>query len=107
MPESLKKLIQIINFLPGIGEKSATKLAFFLLNANQNFLENFAHTLLSLKQSVHKCRECGALIDTNKELCHICQSSHREDNQICVVEEYLDMLTIENAGIFQGKYHIL
>lgn len=107
MPESLKKLIQIISFLPGVGEKSATKLAFFLLNSNKNFLENFAHTLSQIKTSISHCKSCGALVDVGVEHCHICQNPSRNKNIICVVEEYLDMLSIENSKVFDGVYHIL
>lgn len=107
MPESLKKLITIINFLPWIWEKSATKLAFFLLNSNKNYLENFAHTLKQLQWSIAQCRQCGALVDAWEEVCHICNDQNRDTKVICVVEEYLDMLTIENSKIFAGTYHIL
>lgn len=107
MPESLKKLIQIISFLPGIGEKSATKLAFFLLNSNKNFLENFAQTLIQIKTSISKCKNCGALVDVWVEECYICRNTSRNKHIICVVEEYLDMLSIENSKVFDGVYHIL
>lgn len=107
MPESLKKLINLIGFLPWVGEKSATKLAFFLLNSNKNYLENFANLLNNLKWSVEKCRECGALVDAWKDLCNICLDNNRDKNIICVVEEYLDMITIENSKIFNWTYHIL
>lgn len=107
MPESLKKLINLIWFLPGIWEKSATKLAFFLLNSNKNYLENISNILLHLKTSVSKCENCWALIDVEKKLCSICLSENRNKNIICVVEEYLDMISIENSKVFNGVYHIL
>lgn len=107
MPESLKKLISIINFLPWVWEKSATKLAFFLLNSNKNYLENFAQLLQNLSGSIAKCSHCGALVDAGIDLCDICQDEKRDKNIICVVEEYLDMITIENSKVFQGNYHIL
>ncbi|MBW7954989.1 recombination protein RecR [Candidatus Gracilibacteria bacterium] len=106
MPESLVKLISIISMLPGIGEKSATKLAFFLLNSNQNYLNNFSQNIVELKQNIKKCPSCYGLIDKNKEICDIC-SGNRNNNLICVVEEYYDMLVIEKSGIFDGIYHIL
>lgn len=107
MPESLKKLISIINFLPWVWEKSATKLAFFLLNANKNYLENFAQSLIHLHGSIAQCETCWSLIDSWKHICEICSSQERQKDIICVVEEYLDMLTIENSKIFKGRYHIL
>lgn len=107
MPESLKKLINIINFLPGIWEKSATKLAFFLLNSNKNFIENFANSLLNLQKNIWKCEECWSLVDIWKSKCNICSNEKRNSNLICVVEEYLDMITIESSNSFDWKYHIL
>lgn len=107
MPESLKKLINIINFLPWIWEKSATKLAFFLLNSNKNYLENFAKALQELHGSITKCEICGSLIDSGKYICEVCASQERQKNIICIVEEYLDMITIENSKVFNGIYHIL
>lgn len=107
MPESLRKLISIINFLPWVWEKSATKLAFFLLNSNKNYLENFSQALNHLHGSITKCEICWSLIDAGKHMCEICSSEERQTNIICVVEEYLDMVTIENSKIFNGRYHIL
>lgn len=107
MAESLKKLINIINFLPWIWEKSATKLAFFLLNSNKNYLENFAKALQELHGSITKCEICGSLIDSGKYICEVCASQERQKNIICIVEEYLDMITIENSKVFNGIYHIL
>lgn len=107
MPDAIKKLIQSISYLPGVWEKSATKLAFFLLNSNQNFLENFAKNLENIKKEIHNCHTCGSITDILRNECHICQNSAREKNTICIVEEYLDMLTIENTGGYTGVYHIL
>jgi recombination protein RecR len=107
MPESLKKLITLIGFLPWIWEKTATKLAFFLFKSNQNFLENFAHSLLQIKKSVGRCEDCWAFVDIWNPLCSICTCKTRKKNIICVVEEYSDMLSIENSWVFDGVFHIL
>ncbi len=107
MPEVLKKLINIISLLPWVGEKSATRLAFFLLNSNSNYIENFAKTLLELKTNVGKCVDCWALLDKWKTKCNICSNKDRNSDLICVVEEYLDMLSIEQTGYYSWKYHIL
>ena len=107
MPESLKKLIRSINMLPGIGEKSATKLAFFLLNANSNFIEEFSKNLKDVKENTGKCTTCHAITDKWKTQCEICSSTSREKKYICIVEEYLDMLTIEQTGNYSWVYHIL
>ena len=107
MPEALKKLINIINLLPWIWEKSANRLAFFLLNSNPSYIENFSQALLDIKQKVSKCKNCHSLVDSWKDLCSICLDNSRDKNKIIVVEEYLDLLTIEQTWVFDWVYHIL
>lgn len=107
MPEALKKLINSISYLPGIWEKSATKLAFFLLNSNKNFLESLSQDLLNIKEKVHFCQECHSLTDITNDKCNICKSSSRDKETIAIVEEYLDMVTIEESGWYKWVYHIL
>ena len=107
MPEALKNLINSISYLPWIWEKSANKLAFFLLNSNKNYLENFAQNLINIKEKIWYCKVCHALVDLWQEKCNICLNNSREHNIIAVVEEYLDMQTLEQAGNFNWVYHIL
>jgi len=107
MPESLKKLINSISYLPWIWEKSATKLAFFLLNSNQNYLDNLWRSISRIKQEIWKCKNCYTLTDKNKELCNLCSNPNRNKNEIMIVEEYLDMITIEETWIYKWLYHIL
>jgi recombination protein RecR len=106
VPEALKALINSIWYLPWIWEKSATKLAFFLLNANKNFIENFKQNL-DIKDKLSFCKNCNSLTDLWKELCNICSKQERNRDVICLVEEYLDMLTIENSGWYDWVYHTL
>ncbi len=107
MPESLKQLINSIWYLPGIWEKSATKLAFFLLNANKNYIENLSENLKNIKDKIWFCRNCNSLCDKWNEFCKICESSSRNKNLIAIVEEYLDLLTIEETWGFNWVYHVL
>ena len=107
MPESLKRLIQNISLLPGIGDNRAQKLAFFLLSANENYLKDLRGNLESIKEKTGKCTLCGAITDAPKDICNICDDTHRKQNTLCIVEEYLDMLTIEQSGGYDGVYHIL
>lgn len=100
MPEALKRLIHTISLLPGIGENRATKLAFFLLNSNARFLEEFSKNLLELQQKTGRCQICGCLTDIPKTLCNICSDSSRDHTSICVVEEYLDVLTLEQSSAY-------
>ncbi|MCP4522911.1 MAG: recombination protein RecR [Candidatus Gracilibacteria bacterium] len=107
MPEALKRLIQSIGYLPGIGENRATKLAFFLLNANKNYIENLSNDIKNIREKVNFCTICHGLTDIGQEKCNICNSKNRDTSLIAVVEEYLDLLTIEHSGGFQGQYHVL
>ncbi len=107
MPEALKRLINSIGLLPWIWEKSATKLAFFLLNSNENFLHNFSQNLVDIKKNVTNCEVCASITDLWNSCCRICQNTSRDKYKIAVVEEYLDMLTIEHSWGFDGVYHIL
>jgi len=107
LPESLKSLINTIWYLPWIWEKSATKLAFFLLNSNKNFINNFKENLTNIKEKIGFCENCNSLTNLWESFCSICSKQERSKNCICVVEEYLDMITIENSGWFNWVYHIL
>ncbi|MDD2891755.1 MAG: recombination mediator RecR [Candidatus Gracilibacteria bacterium] len=107
MPETLKRLIDFISYMPGIGEKTAVKLAFFLLKANGSYVKNFARELEKLQTEVHDCHVCFGLTDGDRTVCTICSDETREKHTLCVVEDYLDMLSIERLGIFHGYYHIL
>ena len=107
MPEALKKLINSISYLPWVWDKSATKLAFFLLNSNKNYIDNLSANLKNIKDKVWKCVICNTLTDLWKDTCSICSNSNRNHFQIAIVEEYLDMLTLEESGAFSWVYHIL
>lgn len=107
MPEALKQLINSISYLPWVWDKSATKLAFFLLNSNKNYIENLSENLLNIKDKVHFCKQCHSLTDIWKEKCNICSSESRDKNTIAIVEEYLDMMTLEESGWYKWIYHIL
>lgn len=107
MPEALKRLIDMIHFLPGIGEKTAAKLAFFLLKANKAYVANFARALGELHDKVHECSLCHGMTDKENTHCKICSDSKREKREICIVEDYLDLLSIERTGIYHGRYHVL
>lgn len=107
MPEALKQLINSISFLPWIWEKSATKLAFFLLHSNDNYINNLKDNLSWVKNKISKCNNCWSLCDISKDICGICSNESRDKNTIMVVEEYLDMITIEQSWGYSWLYHIL
>ncbi len=107
MPESLRRLIEVISFLPGIWEKTATKLAFFLLKSHPSYLDKFSSELEKIQKEIHECNVCGALTDMKRDVCEICENTMRDSSSICVIEDYLDMIALERLGIYKGKYHIL
>ncbi len=107
MPEALKRLINSISYMPWIWEKSATKLAFFLLNSNKNYVDNLSQNLLNIKDKISKCDTCYTLTDIWKSKCSICNNPSRQHYQIAVVEEYLDMVSLEESWAFNWVYHIL
>jgi len=107
MPESLKRLINSISYLPWIWEKSATKLAFFLLNSNKNYIENLQKNISDIQSSIWKCNICNLLVDRWNNYCNICKNNNRNKNQIAVIEEYLDYISIEESSWFNWVYHLL
>ena len=107
MPEALKRIIDMIHYLPGIGEKTAAKLAFFLLKANATYVSNFAKALSDLHERVRECEVCHGMTDIEHPTCSICSDPRRDDTMICVVEDYLDMLSIDRTGVWRGRYHVL
>lgn len=104
MIPALEELIEFLRIFPGIGEKSARRMAFYLLKLPPDKLDSFADSVRSVK-SISKCPRCGMF--TQDDLCEYCRSSHRDQSTICVVEEVQDVQAIEQTGIYQGLYHIL
>jgi recombination protein RecR len=107
LPEPLQKLINAFERLPGIGPKSASRLAFFLLRADTSFSDDLAEALTGLKDKLSFCEECFNITMAGRELCEVCESPKRDDGIVCVVEEALDVLALERTGGYFGKYHVL
>jgi recombination protein RecR len=103
--EPLARLIQEIKRLPGIGQKSAQRLAFHILRANREDVERLSHALLDVKDKLGLCRICNNISDA--ELCPYCRDSSRDASVICVVEEPHNILPIETTRQFEGLYHVL
>jgi recombination protein RecR len=104
-PESIRSLIRSFAKLPGIGEKTAERLAMHVLKRPLNEAEALAHSIMDVKQKVRLCQKCYGLSDA--ELCHICRDPSRLVSLVCVVEQPADMIAIEKSGAFRGTYHIL
>jgi recombination protein RecR len=107
LPESIQSLINALERLPGIGPKSASRLAFYLLRAPEDVSLNLSTALADLKSKTAFCQECFNITEAGREKCEVCESSRRDIGVICVVEEALDVLALERTGGFQGKYHVL
>jgi recombination protein RecR len=104
-PASLENLIDKFASLPGVGRKSAQRLAFHLLGLPDAEAISFADAILDAKKNVHTCRVCQNL--TEGELCSICASDRRDRGTICVVSEPRDVLSIERGREYNGTYHVL
>jgi recombination protein RecR len=104
-PASLEKLIEQFSRLPGIGQKSATRMALYVLRSNRDMAENLAKSLIEVKEKIRFCSVCFNLTDDDP--CTICRNENRADGTICVVEGPGDQLALEESGIFKGKYHVL
>lgn len=98
-------LVKELSRLPGIGEKTAQRLAFYILKLSRVDAEALARSILEVKEKVRICSRCFNI--TEDDPCQICRDSGRTERQICVVEEPHDLLAIEKAGVFKGKYHVL
>jgi len=107
LPESIQSLINALERLPGIGPKSASRLAFYLLRATDDVSDDLALALANLKANTAFCQECFNITEAGREQCEVCESARRDGSVICVVEEALDVLALERTGGYQGKYHVL
>ena len=104
-PAPIERLVQALRRLPGVGEKTATRLAFFLLSAPEGLAAELGDAILRLRREVTLCEECFNL--TAVSPCEICRDPGRSESQVCVVEEPADLASIESAGTYKGRYHVL
>ncbi|MBU0733975.1 MAG: recombination mediator RecR [Proteobacteria bacterium] len=104
-PPSLENLIEQFSRLPGIGQRSATRVALHVLRSNQNLAEGLARSLLEVKEKIRFCSVCFNLTDDDP--CPICRDENRANGSICVVEGPGDQLALEESGGFRGRYHVL
>jgi len=107
LPESIQSLINAFERLPGIGPKSASRLAFFLLRAPEDVAQDLSEALNGLKDKVGFCEECFNITEAGRSLCEICENPKRDSALICVVEEGLDVVALERTGAYNGRYHVL
>src|SRR5690625_4493872 len=104
-PTPISKLIDSFTKLPGIGPKTAVRLAFFVINMKDDDVVEFAQSLVSAKRELAYCETCGHI--TDQKVCSICQDTSRDETAICVVEDPRDVIAMEQMKEFKGRYHVL
>lgn len=102
---AVQDLIDELGRLPGVGPKSAQRIAFFLLDAERSDVQSLADALIAVKERVQHCETCGNV--SEQEQCNICRDPRRDRTVICVVEESKDVMAIERTRAFRGLYHVL
>ncbi len=105
LPDPIASLIGALNKLPGIGPRSAERIALHLVQAEAGAAKQLAEAILDARQRVQLCSICGAL--TEQSPCVLCSDPRRDATLLCIVERPVDILSIEKSGTFQGKYHVL
>jgi recombination protein RecR len=105
LPEPITTLSEALCRLPGIGPRSAERLALHLVQTNADDVRRLAQTLVQARERIHVCSVCGGL--TEVDPCAICQDPRRDASLLCVVERPLDIFALEKAGSFRGHYHVL
>lgn len=101
----LENAVNELAKLPGIGRKTALRMALHLLKRNPADVENFGNSIIKMRNNIIYCRDCGNISD--QEQCDICASVKRDHSLVCVVEDIRDVMAIENTGQFTGVYHVL
>jgi recombination protein RecR len=105
LPEPIASLIGALSKLPGIGPRSAERIALHLVQAESGAVKQLAEAILSARDRVRSCEVCGAL--TEKSPCALCQDSRRDASLVCIVERPVDIISLEKSGTFRGQYHVL
>lgn len=103
--ETLQRLQKLLGRLPGVGDKTAQRLAFFLLRAPSDYVTALGRAIAEIQERVHPCTVCGNF--TEEERCSICADDRRDASQLCVVGSVQDLLAIERTGRFRGRFHVL
>lgn len=105
LPTSITALTAALAKLPGIGPRSAERIALHLVQSEQGTVQQLAETIVTARDKVHLCTTCGALTEVSP--CEICASPRRDSSLVCVVERPVDILSIDKGGSFHGKFHVL
>lgn len=103
---SLNQLVHELSRLPGIGPKTAGRLAYHILRAPDEFVQSLRDALRGVKDKIHECPECFSFTEED-DVCHFCKDPMRTQDSLCVVEDPADIERIESSGVFRGRYHVL
>ncbi len=103
--EVIENAVQSLSSFPGIGKKTALRMVIHLINSNNESVKQISNSLEKLKSELKPCKECGNI--SEKEICNICSNPLRDEDIICVVCDFKDVLAVENTASFRGKYHVL
>jgi len=106
-PKTIKKLIELFSKFPTVGQRTATRFAFYLIKRSKEELEELANAILDLKKKVKFCKDCFKPFEGNEEICEICRDKTRDKSLLCVVEKETDFLAIEKTKKYRGLYFIL
>ena len=104
-PKSILNVIEAFKYLPGIGDKTAERMAFYLLNLDKVQTDFMADAIKNLKDNTKRCKVCGNF--TSDDICFVCNDPTREKNILCVVEDPKTIIAIEKLGVYHGMYHVL
>ena len=104
--KAMTTLVESLTKLPGVGAKTAARLAYHIVEMKSSDVEKLANAILNVKNETHACKICFNTIDKSREVCEICESKRRNGKIICVVKDAKDLDAIERAGFFDGKYHV-
>lgn len=104
-PESLRKVVESFKLLPGIGEKTAERLAFSVLDMDPDNIECFSENIINLNKTIKKCEKCNVLSDN--DICTVCSNPSRNNDMLCIVDDSKSVFLFEKLGIFQGRYFVL
>lgn len=105
LPASFSALCEKLQRFPGVGEKTARRMVFFILSQDSNWVRSFASSMTDLRDRVTSCSECGSI--TTEEICEVCTDVSRDRKTICVVEDQEDCVAMEQSGVYLGLYHVL
>ncbi len=105
MPESIRRLIESFKMLPGVGEKTAERLAFSILDFDEDQIELFSNSIVDVSNNIKKCNVCNNL--TEKDICDVCEDNTRNNELLCVVDDVKNIFIFEKMAMYNGLYHVL